>query len=93
MSMNAAADLATKIANTLTAHGIRIIGSSGSRGLLAFRLRAEDLVTAEDLLRIQFGHIDGLTITGEKWDADRVAVYARNVPAEAGASARIRLSF
>lgn len=85
--------LADKVRTTLSAHGVRILGARGSAGLMAFTMPADDIELAHELLTMNFGWVDGLTITAERWDGERAATYARNVPAEKGAGGRVRLVF
>lgn len=85
--------LADKVRATLAGHGVRVLGAHGSSSLMAFTMPADDIELAHELLTMSFGGVDGLTITAERWDRERAAVYARNVPAEAGAGGRVRLVF
>ena len=83
--------LAEKVRATLSAHGVRVLGAHGSANLMAFTVPAADVDVAADLLALNFGGVDGVKVTRETWTSERAAVYARNVPAEAGAGGRVRL--
>ena len=91
--MKNANDLAARISETLAAHDVRILGARGSKGLLAFTMTREHADFAHELLRRAFGQVAGVKIELEPWTDERAAVYARNVPKEAGAQARIRITF
>lgn len=86
-------ELAARITETLTANGVRVLGARGGNSMLAFVMTREHADFAHTLLQQAFGQVAGVTIELELWSPERAEVYARNVPAEAGAQARIRIRF
>lgn len=91
---NAASDLATHIAAALAAQSIPVIGSRGTPDMLVLTLTADAARAAVAVLTTELlDRVNGVHLDLEIWSAERAAVYARNVPAEAGAQARIRLTF
>ena len=95
--MTPANELAARITETLTANGVRVLGARGGNSMLAFVMTREHADFAhtllQQLLQQAFGQVAGVTIELELWSPERAEVYARNVPAEAGAQARIRIRF
>ena len=85
-------DLATQIAAAIHSQGFRVYGARGTTSLIAITLNGDEADAVLALVVSKFGNIDGLTISVEKWGKDRAAKYAANVPAETGATARLRLT-
>jgi hypothetical protein len=85
-------DLATKIAAAIHSQGFRVYGARGTAGVISITLNSAEADAVHALVASKFGNIDGLVITIEKWNDERASKYAANVPSEAGASARLRLT-